>query len=196
MGMLSSLASLLFTVILQPEQLYLLQLLFKLLYRLSFGILKFFVLIAKLVGGFFYLLLLSLFDFPVWLISFITSASPNAHQREGRHCRRVRKQINMSEGWVRISICNTDYISSLDLAKGHEGWERRVTHKVTKEEIQRRVLPWLEDLLGTELDHSHPLEDHDIGTGLCNPETTLSERHVMMDTEPDLELRRPASAFG
>lgn len=106
----------------------------------------------------------------------------------------------MPEGWVRIEICNTDYISHLDLAKKPEVdvvcWEERVIHKVTKRDIQRRVLPWLEGLLEPEFDHAHPLEDHDIGTGLWNLETTLSEGHVILDVEPDLELQRPASAFG
>jgi hypothetical protein len=101
---------------------------------------------ARVIGAFFYTLLVLLFDFPCWLWACFNDGPAETGPI---NLEVVKKKIDMPEGWIRVSICGTDEISEFDLdwvvdtADSNVGWEGRKLIGATKEEIERKVLRWL-----------------------------------------------------
>ncbi|CZR67414.1 uncharacterized protein PAC_17313 [Phialocephala subalpina] len=122
------------------------------------------LLFARLIGVFFYLLLLTLIDFPSWLLSFRRPkpyACPECQLHQKQHQNQYqepKKEKDKPTGWVTVKICNTDEISELNLSHStaehglhrirhpHGSWEHRYFRHVSPEEIKRRILPWLEQI--------------------------------------------------
>jgi hypothetical protein len=101
---------------------------------------------ARVIGAFFYTLLVLLFDFPCWAWACF---SDGPAETGPINLESVQKRIDMPEGWIRVSICGTDEISEFDLdwiadtEDSNVGWEGRKVIGATKEEIDRKVLRWL-----------------------------------------------------
>jgi hypothetical protein len=101
---------------------------------------------ARVIGAFFYTLLILLFDFPCWLWACF---SDGPAETGPIYSEVVKKKIDMPEGWIRVSICGTDEISEFDLDwvadtdDSNVGWEGRKVIGATKEEIESKVLRWL-----------------------------------------------------
>jgi hypothetical protein len=101
---------------------------------------------ARVIGAFFYTLLVLLFDFPCWAWACF---SDGPAETGPIYPEVVKKKIDMPEGWIRVSICGTDEISELDIDwvadtdDPNAGWEGRKVVGATKEEIERKVLRWL-----------------------------------------------------
>ncbi|KAE8440540.1 hypothetical protein EG329_007257 [Mollisiaceae sp. DMI_Dod_QoI] len=150
-------------------------LLFKLLIILAMAF-------AKIVGGFFYLLLLVLFDFPSWVLSFASTSDscPECQQRHGQQ----KKKIDMPEGWVRVPICQTDEISVFDLnpqtmqlglhSLENGPWDEREIFQVTKEEIRQRVIPWLDQIIIEEDGSAYVTEEENNERGEGNVSSSIS----------------------
>jgi hypothetical protein len=104
---------------------------------------------ARVIGVFFYTLLVLLFDFPCWAWACF---SDGPAETGPIIVESVKKKIDMPEGWIRVSICGTDEISEFDLdwvadtADSNVGWEGRRVIGATKEEIERKVSRWLVEI--------------------------------------------------